>query len=48
MKEMAEELSTLLAFIFQQSLDTGEVPRDWWISKIVPVFKKGDPSMACN
>ena len=45
---MAEELSTLLAFVFQQSLDTGEVPHDCQVATIAPIFKKGDRSTAFN
>lgn len=36
--------STILSHIFQQSLSTGELPNDWKVGKIIPVFKSGDPS----
>ncbi len=42
LKEMADEISPILTSIFQQSLDSGEVPHDWRIANIAPVFKKGD------
>ncbi|XP_049518830.1 uncharacterized protein LOC125943518 [Dermacentor silvarum] len=35
-------------FATQQSLDTGTVPRDWKIGKVIPVFKKGDRSSLGN
>lgn len=31
---------TRISLIFQQSLDSDQVPEDWWIGKVVPVFKK--------
>lgn len=39
---------SILSIIFQQSLDTGEVPLDWRIGKVIPVFKKGDRLSAGN
>lgn len=38
----------MLAFIFQQSIDTGEVPQDWRTANIVPIFKKGNRSKPAN
>ena len=46
--EMAEPLSTVLAFIFQQSLDQGQVPQDWRDANVAPIFKKGDRGQAAN
>ena len=37
--EMAEPLSAVLSFIFQQSLDSGTVPDDWRAANVVPIFK---------
>ena len=48
LKEMAAPLSALLAFIFQQSLDTGTVPSDWRKANVVPIFKKGDRGTPAN
>ncbi len=48
LKEMADEIAPLLTCIFQQSLDTGEVPHDWRIANIAPIYKKGDRSVAAN
>ena len=48
LKECATQLSPILAFIYQQSLDTGEVPPDWRTANIVPIFKKGNRSKPAN
>lgn len=40
--------SILLAKIFQQSLDTGELPDDFKIGKVVPAFKSGDKHSPLN
>ena len=37
-----------LAHLFQQSIDTGEIPKEWSLANICPLFKKGDRSLACN
>ena len=40
------EISPVLAKIFQTSLDKGIVPSDWKKANIVPLFKKGDERQA--
>ena len=46
LKELATELGPVFAHLFQQSVDTGEIPKE--ISNICPLFKKSDRSLACN
>ena len=37
------------AHLFQQSIDTGEIPKEWYLANICPLFyKKGDRSLARN
>jgi hypothetical protein len=48
LKDLGEEISPILTIIFQQSLDTGEVPSDWRLANISPIFKKGDRSVPSN
>jgi hypothetical protein len=48
LKEMASEISTVLTHIFNQSLATGQLPKDWIQANIVPVYKKGDKTRAEN
>ena len=33
---------------FQQSIDKGEIPKEWSLANICPLFKRGDRSLACN
>ena len=39
--ELADEIAEPLAIIFQNSLETGEVPRSWKVADVVRIFKKG-------
>ena len=41
LKEAATERAPYLSFIFQQSINTGEVPPDWKHANVVAIFKKG-------
>ena len=44
----AEEIAPVLQCIFQQSLDTGELPFDWRKANITPLFKKGATTDSAN
>ena len=48
LKELATELGPAFAHLFQQSIDTGEIPKEWSLANICPLFKKSDWSLACN
>ena len=48
LKELATELGPGFAHLFQQSTDTGEIPKEWSLANICPLFKKSDRSLACN
>ena len=50
LKELASELGPMLNFahLFQQPIDTGEIPKEWSLANICPPYKKGDRSSACN
>ena len=48
LKELAKELGLVFAHLFQQSINTGEIPKEWSLANISPLFKKGDSSLACN
>jgi len=41
LRELVEELAKLLSIIYQQSWLTGEVPDDWRIASVTPIYKKG-------
>ena len=38
----------MFAHLLQQSINTGESPKEWSLANICPIFKKGDRSLACN
>ena len=48
LKELATELGLVFAHLFQQSIDTGEIPKEWSLATICPLSKKSDRSLACN
>ncbi len=41
MKECAGELAPMLTFIFNQSNNTSQIPKDWLTANVVSIFKKG-------
>jgi len=41
LREPVEELAKPLSIICQQSWLTGEVPDDWRIASVTPIYKKG-------
>ena len=44
LKELASELGPVLAHL----IDSGEIPKEWPLANICPLFKKTDMSLACN
>ena len=48
LKELATELGPVFAHLFQQPIDTGEIPKEWSLANICPLFKKSDRSLACS
>jgi len=41
LSELGEELAKPLSIIYQQSWLTGEVPDDWSIASVTPIYKRG-------
>ena len=41
LRELAEVIAEPLSIIYQRSLLTGEVPEDWRLSNVTPIYKKG-------
>ena len=39
LKELATELGPVFAHLFQQSMDTGEIPKEWSLANICPPFQ---------
>ena len=48
LKELTTKLGPVFANLFQQSMDTGEIPKEWSLANICTLFKKSDRSLACN
>ena len=48
LKTTAEQTAPILTLIFNQSLQTGELPSDWLSANVSPIFKKGDKHTAAN
>ena len=44
----ADFLAAPLSKLFQISLSSGILPRDWVTANIVPVYKKGDSHLSSN
>ncbi|XP_066843722.1 NADH dehydrogenase [ubiquinone] 1 alpha subcomplex assembly factor 2 isoform X1 [Anser cygnoides] len=41
LRELAEELAKPLPIIYRQSWLSREVPVDWWLANVTPIYKKG-------
>ncbi|KAK4808512.1 hypothetical protein QYF61_005829 [Mycteria americana] len=48
LRELVEELAKPLSIIYQQSWLTGEVPDDWTLANVTPIYKKGQKVDAGN
>ena len=48
LKECSNEISPILALIFNESLARGDVPDEWRQANVSPVFKKGDKYDTAN
>jgi hypothetical protein len=48
LKEVSIEISPLISFIFQASLDQGQIPSDWKQARVAPVFIKWDRGQPAN
>jgi hypothetical protein len=48
MIEIKREIAKPLSIIFRKSIDTENVPGDWKLARITPIFKRGVKAMASN
>ena len=48
LNKCAASLSSGIALVFQKSLDSGKLPKDWTDANVSPIFKKGDRHAASN
>ena len=47
-KQTAAKITLMLTHLFQQSLSTGVVPRQWKLAHVTPIFKSGKRSVPHN
>ena len=43
LKVVADKIAWQLATLFNESLETGEIPSDFKVGNIIPIFKAGPP-----
>ena len=48
LRDLSEEISGMLTFIFQQSFNSGTLPYDWSQAMVVPVHKKSNKENPAN
>ena len=48
LKDLATELGCVFVHLFQKSLDTGEISKEWSVANICPLYEKGDRALAFN
>ena len=48
LKEIATEFGPVFAHLLQKSFDTGDIPKEWSLANICPLYKKGDRAIACT
>ena len=48
LQSTAHELAPIVSLIYDQSLQTGQIPDDWKMANIAPIFKKGDRTKPVN
>lgn len=48
LKELRNEITPVIKAIFEKSLETSQLPKDWTTARVSPLFKKGDKSDPAN
>ena len=48
LKSLAEHIAPVLASLYQQSIQEGNIPDDWRNANVIPIYKKGDRTQASN
>ena len=48
LKHCCDEIAPILTVIFTQSLSSGNLPDDWLMANVTPIFKKGDRASPTN
>ena len=47
-RTLTRELAPVLHYFFDQSLNSGNLPADWTLANVAPIFKKGSKLQAVN
>ena len=48
LQNLARELAPVLHYIFDQLPNSGDLPSDWTLANVAPIFKKGSRLQAVN
>ena len=48
LRDYSDDISPMFQVIFQQSLDSGDVPLDWKTANVAAIYKKGDKHTTSN
>lgn len=48
LKELSHELASPLCFLFNKSLQSGKVPKNWKLAHVCAIHKKDDPTVVSN
>lgn len=48
LKELSTELAPAMTALFNQSLQTGQLPQEWKLANVSPIYKKEDKHIAAN
>jgi len=48
LKELSTELAPAMTAFFNQSLQTGQLPQEWKLTNVSPIYKKEDKHIAAN
>ena len=48
LKELREEIASIIQVFFERSIKTGKLPSEWCRAQVSPIFKKGDKSSPAN
>ena len=48
LKDLATELGPAFAHLFQKALDTDEIPKEWSLANVCPLYKMGERALAYN
>ena len=48
LRQLAQQLAKPLSMMFTRSMKSGQVPQDWRLANVTPIFKKGSKKLASN